>query len=378
MNRKFRLGLIVNPLAGLGGSVALKGSDGAEIVALALSRGAKPKSSDRAALALAPLVEIQGQILIVTVPGEMGGDVAKHFGCERRLLSYPATAGQSSAEDTRKVALAIVHQGVDLLLFVGGDGTARDIFSAIGLGPVCLGVPAGVKMQSGVYTNTPAAAGELIKLMIRGEVLSLMDAEVRDIDEASYREGCLKSLYFGELRVPMDLRYLQHVKCGGLEKEELVLTDIAAEVCESLDANTLCVIGAGTTTMSIKHEMGIEGTLLGVDVIKNGCLLKADATEDQLISLLGVESEDAPVKMILTLIGGQGHLFGRGNQQISPAVIRMIKKENILVVASRTKLRSLQHRPILLDTGDVSLDEKLAGYFSVIVGYEDRIIYPAG
>ncbi|MBV1870172.1 MAG: ATP-NAD kinase family protein [Gammaproteobacteria bacterium] len=378
MNRKFRLGLIVNPFAGLGGSVALKGSDGPETVELALSRGAKPRSSDRAALALAPLMEIQDQILIVTVPGEMGGDVAKHFGCECRLLSYSAMAGQSSAEDTRKVALAIVQQEVDLLLFVGGDGTARDVFSAIGLGPVCLGVPAGVKMQSGVYANTPTAAGELVKLMIKGEVLSLMDAEVRDIDEASYREGRLESLYFGELRVPMDLRYLQHVKCGGLEKEELVLTDIAAEVCESLEESTLCVIGAGTTTMSIKQEMGIEGTLLGVDVIKNGCLLNADATENQLVSLLRAQSEDTPVKIVLTLIGGQGHLFGRGNQQISPVVIRMVKKENIIVVASKTKLRSLQHRPILLDTGDQSLDEELAGYFSVITGYEDYVLYPAG
>ena len=377
-NRKFRLGLIINPFAGLGGSVALKGSDGSEIVEMALLRGARPKAAERVASALAVLSSLKGRIHIVTVPGAMGGDSARGFGCEYHCLQDLVNENQSTAEDTRKAALAICQEGVDLLLFAGGDGTARDIFSAIGSEQVCLGIPAGVKMQSGVYANTPAAAGELLKLMIVGEVLSLLDAEVRDIDEEAYRQGRLKSRYFGQLRVPMDLRYLQHVKCGGVEKEELVLDDIAAEVCESIDAHTLCVIGAGTTMMAIKQTMGIAGTLLGVDVVQDGRLLQADATEQQIISLLSGKKTYQSAKLVLTLIGGQGHLFGRGNQQLSPKVIRMIKKDNIIVAASKAKLLSLERRPIVLDTGDQELDLQLRGYLTVITGYEDHVIYPVG
>ena len=376
-DRKFRLGLIINPNAGLGGSVALKGSDGAEIVALALSRGAKPKAYERAASALAVLTSLKEKIDIVTVPGAMGGELAKAFGCEYKLIENLVNEVASSAQDTQKAALAICQEGVDLLLFAGGDGTARDIYSAIGKGQACLGIPAGVKMQSGVYANTPHAAGELLKMMMEGELLSLSEAEVRDIDEEAYRHGKLQSRYFGELRVPADLRYLQHVKCGGIEREELVLGDIAAEVAESIEEHSLCIIGAGTTTMAIKEAMGVAGTLLGVDVLQDELLLKADATEREILDLLAERNIDQPVKLILTLIGGQGHLFGRGNQQLSPQVIRLIGKENIVVVASKAKLSSLERRPIVLDTGDESLNRQMAGYMSVITGYEDHVIYPA-
>ncbi len=375
--RRFRLGLIINPNAGLGGSVALKGSDGAGIVALALSRGAKPKAYERAASALAVLTPLKEKVGIVTVPGAMGGELAKAFGCEYKLLENLVNEVASSAQDTQKAALAICQEGVDLLLFAGGDGTARDIYSAIGKGQICLGIPAGVKMQSGVYANTPHAAGELLKMMMEGELLSLSEAEVRDIDEEAYRHGKLQSRYFGELRVPADLRYLQHVKCGGIEREELVLGDIAAEVAESIEEHSLCIIGAGTTTMAIKEAMGVAGTLLGVDVLQDELLLKADATEREILDLLAERNIDQPVKLILTLIGGQGHLFGRGNQQLSPQVIRLIGKENIVVVASKAKLSSLERRPIVLDTGDESLNRKMAGYMSVITGYEDHVIYPA-
>jgi predicted polyphosphate/ATP-dependent NAD kinase len=375
--RKFRLGLIINPYAGLGGSVALKGSDGAEIVALALSRGAIPKAYERAASALEVLTPFKERVIIVSVPGAMGGKLAKSFGCEHELLENLVNETESSAQDTQKAAVAICQEGVDLLLFAGGDGTARDIYSVIGKGQACLGVPAGVKMQSGVYANTPHAAGELLKLMMQGELLSLTEAEVRDIDEEAYRQGKLQSRYFGELHVPADLRYLQHVKCGGVEREELVLDDIAAEVTESIEEHTLCIIGAGTTTVAIKQAMGVSGTLLGVDVLQDGLLLKADVTEQEILALLAERDVDQPVKLILTLIGGQGHLFGRGNQQLSPQVIRLIGKENIIVVASKAKLSSLERRPIVLDTGDESLNRQMAGYVSIITGYEDHVIYPA-
>lgn len=372
----FRLGLIINPLAGVGGSVALKGSDGADTVATAFDRGAVAMAEERCMQALVLLEPFKTQLVIVTVAGVMGGNLATTLGFSRHLLSELVPLTTTTADDTRTAAKALCAHGLDLLLFVGGDGTARDIYSAVGLGPVVLGVPAGVKMQSGVYANSPQAAGRLVSLMIQGALLSLIDAEVRDIDEEAYRQGKVRSRYFGQLRVPADVRYLQNIKCGGLECEELVLDEIAADIMASMDKRGLYIIGAGTTTQAIKRALGIKGTLLGVDLVLNGELFKADATEQEILLALSVLSAQNAATLIVTLIGGQGHLFGRGNQQLSPAVIRAIGRDHIWVVASKEKLNTLNGRPILLDTGDQALNQQLSGYMRVITGYEDYVIYP--
>ena len=372
----FRLGLIINPLAGVGGSVALKGSDGADTVATAFDRGAIAMAEERCAQALTLLEPFKAQMVIVTVAGVMGGNLAAALGFSNRLLPDVVPLTATTADDTRAAAKALCTHGLDLLLFVGGDGTARDIYAAVGLGPVVLGVPAGVKMQSGVYANSPQAAGRLVSLMIQGALLSLIDAEVRDIDEEAYRQGKVRSRYFGQLRVPADVRYLQQVKCGGLECEALVLDEIAADIMASMDKHGLYIIGAGTTTQAIKRAMGIKGTLLGVDLVLNGELFKADATEQEILAALSVLPVGKTATLIITLIGGQGHLFGRGNQQLSPAVIRVIGRDHIWVVASKNKLNTLNGRPILLDTGDQALNHQLSGYMRVITGYEDYVIYP--
>lgn len=372
----FRLGLIINPLAGVGGSVALKGSDGADTVATAFDRGAIAMAEERCAQALTLLEPFKAQMVIVTVAGVMGGNLAAALGFSNRLLPDVVPLTATTADDTRAAAKALCTHGLDLLLFVGGDGTARDIYAAVGLGPVVLGVPAGVKMQSGVYANSPQAAGRLVSLMIQGALLSLIDAEVRDIDEEAYRQGKVRSRYFGQLRVPADVRYLQQVKCGGLECEALVLDEIAADIMASMDKHGLYIIGAGTTTQAIKRAMGIKGTLLGVDLVLNGELFKADATEQEILAALSVLPVGKTATLIITLIGGQGHLFGRGNQQLSPAVIRVIGRDHIWVVASKDKLNTLNGRPILLDTGDQALNHQLSGYMRVITGYEDYVIYP--
>lgn len=372
----FRLGLIINPLAGVGGSVALKGSDGADTVATAFDRGAIAMAEERCAQALTLLEPFKAQMVIVTVAGVMGGNLAAALGFSNRLLPDVVPLTATTADDTRAAAKALCTHGLDLLLFVGGDGTARDIYAAVGLGPVVLGVPAGVKMQSGVYANSPQAAGRLVSLMIQGALLSLIDAEVRDIDEEAYRQGKVRSRYFGQLRVPADVRYLQQVKCGGLECEALVLDEIAADIMASMDKHGLYIIGAGTTTQAIKRAMGIKGTLLGVDLVLNGELFKADATEQEILAALSVLPVGKTATLIITLIGGQGHLFGRGNQQLSPAVIRVIGRDHIWVVASKNKLNMLNGRPILLDTGDQALNHQLSGYMRVITGYEDYVIYP--
>lgn len=373
--RIFRLGLIVNPRAGLGGRVALKGSDGLEMADKALALGAKPMAGQRTTQALSIIHSLREQIVIVTVADPMGAAQARQFGSDVCVLDTAISTEVTSAADTQRAARAICAENVDLLLFAGGDGTARDIYRAVGLGQPVLGIPAGVKMQSGVFANTPDAAGELVRQMIRGEMLSLSDAQVRDIDEEAYRNGKVLSRYFGELRVPEDLRYLQHVKCGGVETEALVLEDIAAGIVDTLEENCLYFIGAGSTTMAVKHAMGVQGTLLGVDLVKDGVLLETDLSERAILDRLG-PLEGEKVKLLVTLIGGQGHLFGRGNQQFSPEVIRRIGRDNILVVASKDKLKTLEGRAIQVDTGEPSLDRELAGYIRIMTGYDEHVIYP--
>lgn len=372
----FRLGILINPLAGLGGPVALKGSDGAEIVAKAFECGAVAKAEQRCAEALQELLPFKSRLDMLTVPGVMGGNLLTVLGFSHRLLPDVVPLTNTSSADTRRAAKALYAEGLDLLLFAGGDGTARDIYAALGLGPLVLGVPAGVKMQSGVYATSPQAAGRLVGLMLEGGLVSLREAELRDIDEEAYRQGKLCSRYFGQLRVPADRRYLQQVKCGGQLSESLVLEEIAADVMSTVSDASLYIIGAGTTTQAIKRAMGIDGTLLGVDLVAGGKLLKADATEHEILQFLSSRPAGITAELIITPVGGQGHLFGRGNQQLSPAVIRAIGKEHIHVVATQEKLRSLNGRPLLLDTGDQALNRLLSGYLSVTTAFEEKVIYP--
>ena len=377
MTRKFRLGLIVNPVAGLGGSVALKGSDGVAEEALAL--GAKAKATDRAREALAIIAPYSDQVEVFTLPGVMGGDLAGELGFAVQAVNWPAgeapqQLGGTAAEDTITLARELQSQTIDLLLFVGGDGTARNVYEAVGESMPVLGVPAGVKIHSGVYAVTPTAAGKVLELLIRGELVTLMEADVMDIDEVSFRDGVVKARRYGEMQVPAELRYIQAVKMGGKESDELVLADIAADVIRNME-DELFVMGSGSTVAFVMEELGLDNTLLGVDLVRDQELLASDQREQQVLA--AVESADK-ARLVITLIGGQGHIFGRGNQQLSPAVIRAIGKENIVVVATKTKLEALNGRPLLVDTGDGELNRELSGYWKITTGYNDYVMYAVG
>ena len=176
--------------------------------------------------------------------------------------------------------------------------------------------------------------------------------------------------YRGEMTVPEELRYIQQTKSGGVEVEALVLQEIAAEVIDSMKAGVQYFVGSGTTTAAVMEPLNLENTLLGVDVIKDGELILSDATESQIFSLV----ESTPSGIVVTVIGGQGHIFGRGNQQFSPRVIRAVGLENLHVIATKTKLESLQGKPLLVDTGDHSLDKELSGLRRVTTGYEDSVL----
>lgn len=373
--RAFRLGLIVNPYAGLGGSVALKGSDGSDTAARAIALGAQPMAGIRVNQALQQLLPFRGQVLLVTGAGDLGESVARAAGFAVEVV-YQAAQQPSSAEDSRELARQLVAAQVDVLVFAGGDGTARDVAAVVPEQQLVLGIPAGVKIHSGVYAISPTAAGKVIAELISGRLTSVLRADVMDIDEQAFRAGTVRARRYGEMLVPAELRYVQAVKMGGKESDELVLADIAAEVIESMQTDHIYVMGSGSTVAFIMAELGLPNTLLGVDVVLNGEVIASDVTAQQLLQLL--QQRQLPAQLIVTVIGGQGHIFGRGNQQLSPAVIRTIGRDNIRVVASKNKLQQLQQRPLLVDTGDPVLDHELAGVMRVTTGYRDEVLVRVG
>ncbi|MEM5508303.1 ATP-NAD kinase family protein [Pseudoalteromonas sp. AS71] len=368
----FKLGLIVNPVAGLGGTVALKGSDGAHTAAKAIELGAEPKANSRTKAALEVLLPYKERLTIYTVNGNMGEQTAKALGFKVEVVYNSAVI--TTPDDTEQAAKVLKDFGVDLVLFAGGDGTARNICHAIEDTIPVLGIPAGCKIHSGVYAITPKAAGRVVEMLVKGELVTLADADVMDIDEDAFRQGTVKAKRYGEMQTPSEVRYMQAVKNGGKETDELVLADIAAHVVSQMDEDTFYIMGSGSTVEAIMEEMGLENTLLGVDLIKDQTLVAQDLTAKQLLELTHEQS----TKLVITLIGGQGHIFGRGNQQLSPALIRAIGKENIIVVATKTKLQALNGRPLICDTGDGELDDELTGYIKVTTGFNDHIMYAVG
>ncbi|MBB1280307.1 ATP-NAD kinase family protein [Pseudoalteromonas sp. SR41-1] len=368
----FKLGLIVNPVAGLGGTVALKGSDGAHTAAKAIELGAEPKANSRTKAALEVLLPYKERLTIYTVNGDMGEQTAKALGFNVEVVYN--TSAITTPDDTEQAAKILKNSGVDLVLFAGGDGTARNICHAIEDTIPVLGIPAGCKIHSGVYAITPKAAGRVVEMLVKGELVTLADADVMDIDEDAFRQGTVKAKRYGEMQTPSEVRYMQAVKNGGKETDELVLADIAAHVVSQMDEDTFYIMGSGSTVEAIMEEMGLENTLLGVDLIKDQTLVAQDLTAKQLFELTHEQS----TKLVITLIGGQGHIFGRGNQQLSPALIRAIGKENIIVVATKTKLQALNGRPLICDTGDGELDDELTGYIKVTTGFNDHIMYAVG
>ena len=204
-------------------------------------------------------------------------------------------------------------------------------------------------------------------------MVEIGEGEVRDIDEEAFRAGVVRSKYFGELLVPRLGGFLHHVKSGGREQEELVLADIAEHIIEEIDAETLYVIGPGSTTAVIMTHLGLENTLLGFDAVLDSELVASDVSADQLAALIAGHA--GPVKAVITAIGGQGHILGRGNQQLTPALIRAIGRENFIVIASKTKISGLGGRPLLVDSNDPELDVEWQGYIPVVTGYRDVIMY---
>lgn len=369
LNRK-KLGFLVNPIAGMGGRVGLKGTDGDEILKKAIELGAQPWARERAREALKPLLCLQDEIELVTYPSPMGEDIARDCGFVPKVIE--ADLGDVTTEkDTKHAAKAMLDEKVDLLLFAGGDGTARDICSAVGTSLVCLGIPAGVKIHSGVFASHPTRAGELAALCLKKSVQRTIEAEVMDVDEEELRREIVSARLYGYLKIPHVERFLQRTKAGSTGNEKYSQEAIAAEIVEGMSDEFYYLVGPGTTTAAIMQRLGLDHSLLGVDLVWKGNLVGKDLNEAQILENI----RGKPTKLILTPIGGQGFLLGRGNQQISPEVIEQIGKDNIIVIATKQKIHSLNSRPLLVDTGDVATDQALMGYYRITTGFREAIIY---
>jgi len=353
-----KIGFLINPIAGMGGTVGLKGTDG--LVTAALTRGAMPLAAMRARACLHLLSSEQG-LLFYTASGQMGEEELRHCGLQY-TVAYQA-AEECSSLDTRQACQAFLEESVDLILFCGGDGTARDIAGAVATLPI-LGIPAGVKMHSGVFAISPEAAAQLALGFVNGE-LKARETEIVDVDEELYRAGELQTKLYAVARTPYKPTLVQERKRIYSSKNEEEFKDqIALFATEFMKDGSAYILGAGTTTARIAEKLGVEKTLLGVDVVQKGRLLVKDASERDLLALLEKEKS---VKVIVSPIGAQGFILGRGSQQISAAVLRRVGGENLIIVSTPHKLAELSR--LLVDSGDLEMDRILAGKRMVLTGY---------
>ncbi|NLC02693.1 MAG: ATP-NAD kinase family protein [Tissierellia bacterium] len=359
-----KLGFIVNPIAGMGGRVGLKGTDGIEILEKARSLGAKPESPNKAKKALELLLPLKEELEFYTYPGAMGEDEAIEVGFKPTVIEEKGKL-TTGPMDTEEAAKKMKDLGVDLILFAGGDGTARNIYNAIGDSVPVIGIPAGVKIHSGVYASHPRAAGTIAHMYLTDEHMETIEAEVMDIDEEAFRKGEVTARLYGYMNIPLEPELVQVQKSGGIGSEEDALDGISDRVLEEMQEDVFYIMGSGTSIRPIMDKLGLENTLLGIDIIKNKELVASDVNENDILRIIG----DDKAKIIVTVIGGQGYIFGRGNQQISAEVIKKVGKKNIIIIASKNKLLSLNGRSLLVDTGNDEVNSMFTGYMKVLTSY---------
>lgn len=357
-----KIGLIVNPVAGMGGGVGLKGTDGI-MYRKAIELGAKPVTSDRIREVLSLVT--RHDLSVLTAPGNMGEDILKGFSFEYKVIG---TIGEeTTAEDTKKITGAMMHNGIELLVFVGGDGTARDILDAVGLNTPVIAIPSGVKMFSSVFTLSAHAAAEMIDTF--GSAFA--EKEVLDIDEDAFRDNRLVAKFYGSVRVPDIQHLLQGRKAASNVQAEAEdkKNEVARYIIENMDKDTIYILGPGTTLKAITDQLSLEKTLLGIDAVLGGRLIGADINEADILKLI---SQGEKVKIIVTPIGGNGFIFGRGSRQISAQVLRLVGKENVVVVSTLDKAGALES--LRVDTGDYEVDKSLSGKMDVVIGYDENLV----
>ncbi len=369
-----KVGFIVNPIAGMGGRVGLKGTDG--VLKEAIARGAKPVAPNRAVEFLRRLKENMEELNIelVTCPEIMGEKEAEKVGLKAKILPMRLSE-ETSAEDTKKAVELLAEEKVDLIIFVGGDGTAKDIFDAMqkcGQLPV-LGVPSGVKMYSGIFAISPADAADVVAAFAKGKA-ETAEFEIMDADEKAIRSDAFAVKLHGFLNGPFVAAHIQGSKQVSPETvdEKENQSAIAKFIIEEMQPNGTYILGPGTTVKTVADLLGVEKTVLGVDIYKRGKVI-LDVDERKILE----EIEDwQKTWIILSPIGRQGILLGRGNQQISPEIIKKVGKKRIIVVATKSKLQSIEGNVLRVDTGDVEVDNMLRGYIKVVTDYREWRLMP--
>ena len=372
-----KIAFIVNPIAGMGGRVGLKGTDG--VLEKAIELGAKPVAPERATEFLKELKEseVMDKIKIFTCPGQMGEEEAKKVGINIEIFPMEKRA-TTTAEDTKQAVKLAVESpyNVDLIVFVGGDGTARDVLDALKEReceiPV-LGVPAGVKMYSGIFAVNPAEAVEVLEAYINGET-KITEFEIMDADETAIRSDRFAIRLYGYLKgpyLPMRIQGTKQVSPETADEKENQRA-IAKFVIENIKPDAAYILGPGTTVKTLADMLGIKKTVLGVDLYQKGKVIN-DVNEKTLIEKI----EDwKNTWIIVSPIGGQGMIFGRGNQQISPEIIKRVGKEHIIVLATKSKIQRIEGGLLRVDTGDAETDEMLRGYIKVITDYREWRLLP--
>lgn len=364
------LGLVVNPVAGVGGPAGLAGSDGADVQREALRRGSRPKAGERAAEALRVVAAAHPGAVVLTAAGAMGEDAVLAAGLTPRVVHRPSEP--STADDTARAAAAARAAGASLVLFAGGDGTARDVARGVPSGTPLLGIPAGVKMYSACFAVGPAAAGALAADWEAGRPAPTADAEVLDLDEALLRAGRPEPRLFALVPVPVAAGRTQARKAATPAGEREAVRLAAAGARARMAPGVRYLLGPGGTTRELGRLLGLDVSPLGVDVVQDGRLIARDVTEQQAFDAVA----GRPAQAVVTIIGGQGFLLGRGNQQLSARVLAALGDHPLLVVATEQKLIDLAGRPLLVDTGEPALDARLAGHVTVVTGPATASIYP--
>lgn len=366
-----RVGLIINPIAGMGGFVGLKGTDGAERLQNALRLGANPVADEKALRALRVFQSARATAEFLAPKADMGGDLLNELGIG---FSPLPSLENASAAATRKAAAACSERNVDLIVFAGGDGTACDVVEAVGTRVPMIGIPCGVKMHSGVFAVTPEAAGRLLADLARSNrgALRFREAEIMDADENGVRSGRIAARLFGYARTPSVPRMVQAGKAAPTLSDEAMLDALGEEVASEFQKGVLYLVGPGTTAKRPLNALGLPSTLLGVDAAMDGKLVASDVSGPEAAKLAG----SARTHIVVGVTGGQGFVFGRGNQQIGPDLIRMCWSRETTVLASAEKLLTLPGGALLADTGDPALDETVRGFKAVRTGPRRSIMMP--
>jgi predicted polyphosphate/ATP-dependent NAD kinase len=366
------LGLIINPISGMGGSVGLKGTDGQQILKKARTLGAIPNAQKRTKEFLKELESIKSKVKFITCPKYMGAHVLENMGFEFETIEHPIFQSykdiyDTTAKHTKKAAeMLLDRDGVQLIVFVGGDGTARDIQSVIEEKKPCLGIPAGVKIYSSVFALSPSIASSLIMQFLWDEI-PLKKSEVLDIDEQAFRDDKLVSKLYGYMLTPFNPDFSQRAKLSTPDSDLTNQERIAKRFLETLEDNVYYLLGPGTTTKAITDALKLKKSVLGVDLLLNKKIIASDLNEQEILTNIN----DNIAKIIVSPIGRQGFIFGRGNLQFTPTILRKITPRNIMIVATKYKLTKIPNQTLRIDTRDPKLDQLMKGLYRVIVDYDE-------